>query len=110
MNVEEMYATARRLKQLMIDKGYGSARVSISVQYIGAPLVIFLETGGGRSNPLMGKATVEGLGRLIEMAEDWIADLPDQMIVKREEFYKLVESLSSRAEELGIELPVKLAS
>lgn len=109
MNIEEMYQAARRLKQLMIDKGYTSAGVSISVQYIGAPLIIVVETGEKRTNPLMGPATSEGLLQLIGLAEDWIADLPDAMITKREEFYKLLESLPGRAEELGINMPVKLA-
>lgn len=109
MKIEEIYAAAADLKTLMIDRGYTRADVRIGFHYIGFPLAIVLETGMLMQSKICQEtATTKGFQHALHEARGWIQNLPDAKQAAKIAFMQKLANLSLTAEELGIELPVKL--
>lgn len=110
MNVTDIYRATQDVKKALIAMGYTSADCRISFN-MAAPILITAEATQGLQKMIFVKtvsedALKEGLGEI----EAWIQTLPNAAEVARIEFLEMVKGLPNRAAELGIELPIKLAS
>ena len=111
MNVSQIHRAALDVKQALNAMGYTSADCRISFNMAGSPICIVAEASPRLSHMVLAKtATDLALHEALADIESWIHALPNAKERAKEDFLKMIQDLPSQAAELGIELPVKLAS